>query len=82
MQKQKIELEKKVTRAKLLNADLSELEENIINLITEHGRLTITEIQILTKANRNTLKKTIAGLVKNKNLSRHGKGRTTWYALH
>lgn len=81
LQKQKIHLEQKISREKVLNLYLPELASQIVTLVQEHGRLKISEIEKLTKANRNTLKKHLAELVRKGSLERLGKGKATWYVL-
>lgn len=81
LQKQKIHLEQKVNREKTLLLHIPELSARIITLLHEHGRLGITELEIMTKANRNTLKKYMSDLVVSGSIMRFGKGRATWYAL-
>lgn len=39
----------------------------------------ISEIAALTNANRNTLKKTLAALVKDNYIVRNGVGKASWY---
>lgn len=81
LQKQKIHLEQKVKRERGLMLHLPELAGQIITLVQEHGRLTIGEIEKMTKANRNTLKKYLTELVRSGNITRHGSGKGTWYTL-
>lgn len=81
LQKQKIHLEQKITREKALLHYLPELSAKIITLIHDHGRLTISDIEKLTEANRNTLKKHLSNLVASGSLLRLGKGKATWYTL-
>lgn len=81
LQKQKNHLEQKILRERTLALNLPILSGEIISLIREHGRLTISEIESMTKANRNTLKKHLAKLVNNGNILRHGKSKATWYTL-
>lgn len=58
---------------------LPTLSNKIVTLIHEHGRLTKSDLEKLTGANPNTLKKHLAELVKQRMLNRHGKGKTTFY---
>jgi len=81
LQKQKRHLEQKVSREKLINLRQSVLSNEIVTLVHEHGRLTISDIEKITNANRNTLKKHLSELVKSNQLARHGKGKATWYTL-
>ena len=79
MQQQKQRLEAKIEREKILLAKLPELSISILELATDHGRLTVSQIVELTNANRNTVKKHLQALVANKQLAQHGKGKGTWY---
>jgi Fic family protein len=56
LQKQKCLLEAKVSKEKILHLHLPELSSKILHLIGEHGRLSISDIEKITLANRNTLK--------------------------
>lgn len=81
LQKQKIHLEQKVSREKTLLLHIPKLSSQILKIIEEHGRLSVSEIESLTKANRNTLKKHLADLVLTGSLLRFGKGKGTLYTL-
>ncbi len=81
LQKQKLHLEQKVTREKVLLLQISELSSRIITSLHEHGRLGIGDIEKLIGANRNTLKKHLGDLVHSGNILRFGKGKATWYTL-
>jgi len=81
LQRQKRNLESKVERERLLEANLPELSANILELVQEHGRLNISRLTELTGANRNTIKLRLHELVVSGMLERHGKGRATWYTL-
>ncbi len=81
LQKQKIHLEQKISREKMLSLQLPVLSSEILILIHKHGRLSIKEIEALIGANRNTLKKHLASLVETKKIVRLGKGRATWYSV-
>lgn len=78
---QKSRLEKKIEREQLVLGDLPELSVKILELCKERGRVTISEIEKVTGANRNTAKNHVAALVKNGHLTRHGAGRGAWYGL-
>ena len=79
LQKQKQRLQTKIEREQILVAKLPELSIRILELATEHGRLTVSQIVELTEANRNTVKKHLQGLVAKRHLSQQGKGKGTWY---
>lgn len=76
---QKRHLEAKLEKEHLLLTNLSELSQNILDVLSSHGRLGISEMEALTQANRNTLKKTLAMLVKDLYITKHGVGKGSWY---
>jgi predicted HTH transcriptional regulator len=80
MQKQKNELEKKLERELLLEK-LPELSGQILALVKDRGRATISEIVAVTKENRNTVKAHLRELVRTKRLAQEGKGKGTWYKI-
>lgn len=75
---QKEMLAQKIEKEKLF-VNLSRLSLQIIELVKEHGELSISEIESITKANRNTIKKKLSELVKGKYLIPHGQGKGTRY---
>lgn len=79
LQKQKSHLEQKVSHEKVLNLYLPPLSAKILVLLSKHGRLTIKDLENITKTNRNTLKKHVSNLVKSNYITQHGKGKATWY---
>ena len=81
LKKQKKLLEEKIIREKEVLLHLPVLSGEILKLITKHGRLTISELESMTKANRNTIKKYLASLVQSSKIKQHGKGRGTWYTI-
>ncbi|MDD5469174.1 MAG: DUF977 family protein [Anaerolineales bacterium] len=74
-------LEKKVEREKLVLASLPELSLQIVEMVRERGRTTISEIVQVTGANRNTIKHHLRNLVERGHLSQQGSGRGVWYEL-
>ncbi len=81
MQTQKRNLEHKVSRDNKQREHLSELDNQIINAIGAHEKLSIMKIEQITGANRNTLKKHLSFLVEQSYIVRFGKARATWYVL-
>ncbi len=81
MQTQKRNLEHKVSRDNKHREHLSELDNQILEAISTHEKLSIMKIGNLTGANRNTLKKHLAFLVDQSYIVRFGKARATWYVL-
>ncbi|HYR84186.1 MAG TPA: Fic family protein [Terriglobia bacterium] len=75
---QKNSLAEKVKREKLMTS-LSALDELLLQMARQHGRLTLTDALALTKANRNTLKLHLRQLVQAGRLQLLGRGRSSWY---
>lgn len=80
LQRQKKHLEVKLQREKILLQNLSPLSQQVLELLTTHGRLKIGEIVAFTGANRNTLKKSLSGLVGDNYIILHGSGKGSWYS--
>ncbi len=81
LKQQKEKLEIKIEREKFLSARLPELALKILELTSSRGQVTIGEIVLLTNANRNTIKKQLGILVREKHLLKNGIGKGTWYSL-
>jgi Fic family protein len=81
LKKQKDNLAAKLQRERILARALPPLSLTILKLLREHERLTISELERLTEANRNTLKLRLRELVRGQQISKHGQGRATWYRL-
>ena len=81
LKKQKINLAAKVEKEKEAeDTDLPILSIQILQLLKQHQRLTISEIVQYTEANQNTLKVRLRELVSSGRVKRHGKARATWYS--
>ncbi len=78
---QKARLQKKIERERLVLGDLPDLSAQILELTRERGRITVAEAAKLTDASRNTIKDHLSALTRAGHLTRHGKGRGTWYGL-
>ncbi len=76
---QKDILEKKIERENMM-VKLPGLSMQIMEIVKEHGQTTISEIQTITNANRNTIKVRLRELVSNNYLLKEGKGKATWYS--
>lgn len=84
VKKQKDQLQKRLDKEKQSedsDASLPELSVNILALLQEHERLSISDIVDHTGANQNTLKVRLRELVEAGRIQRHGKARATWYSL-
>ena len=82
LKQQKDRLEKKIEKEKLLLTRLPDLAQQILELTKSRGRITISEIVILTNANRNTIKKHLELLVHNKLIQKQGTTKGAWYILY
>lgn len=80
LKSQKDNLLEKVRRERLF-VQLPELSEQILVLAKAHGRLTNTQVQRATQANRNTIKVHLQRMVAEGLLTSHGQGKGTWYTL-
>jgi Fic family protein len=77
---QKEILSKKIEREKIITK-LPKLSKQIIGLVKSHGELSISEIETLTNANRNTIKVRLRELVADQYLVQQGKGKGTRYMI-
>jgi Fic family protein len=75
------QLEKKIEREQLVLTRLPELSLQIVAVVREHGRTTMSDIVQVTGANRNTIKHHLRSLVERGHLSQHGRGRGAWYQV-
>lgn len=81
LRQQKLRLEAKLEKEKLLLMQLPELSLAILELTKSRGRSTVKEIVALTNANRNTIKKHLEVLVEKDYLVQSGVGKGTWYGV-
>lgn len=81
LHQQKVRLEKKIERERLILGDLPELSVQILELCRERGRVTVADAVKVTGANRNTIKDHLKALNKAGHIEQHGAGRGTWYGL-
>ncbi len=81
MQRQKERLEKKMERERVMVAALPELSVLILELVREHGRITISEVVRVSGVSRNTVKDHLKSLAEQGYLQLHGAGRGAWYGL-
>ncbi len=81
LRQQKVELEKKLQRERLVLGDLPELSVQILELARERGRVSVAEAARGTGANRNTVKDHLKALARAGHLRQHGAGRGAWYGL-
>lgn len=81
LKKQKDNLEKKVKVEKILQENFHSLHLEILKILKHHNSLSISEIQRLSQANRNTLKVKLKELVGMKKIKSFGKGRGITYTI-
>lgn len=81
LQSQKERLEKKMERERVMIAALPELSVLILELVREHGRITISEVVKVSGVSRNTVKDHLKALVEQGHLQLHGERRGAWYGL-
>lgn len=81
LKRQKDNLEIKVSREHMLLTQMPELAQQILEIVKSRGRITMGELERLTNANRNTLRKNIENLVQKKHLQQNGVSKGTWYSL-
>jgi Fic family protein len=84
LKKQKDNLAARLDRERIAQdseADLPELSLRVLKALRAQERLTIAQLQSITKANRNTLKVRLRELVRDGRVRQHGKARATWYSL-
>jgi len=79
LRQQKLRLEQKIEREKLVLGDLPELSVQILELVREQGRVTVAAATKVTGASRNTIKDHLKTLTRAGHLQQHGAGRGSWY---
>src|SRR5581483_8136058 len=82
LKKQKDNLTAKLERERILAQALPKLSMMIISLLKDHERLSISDLEKLTAANKNTLKVRLRELVNSGYVTKQGKARATWYVLN
>jgi Fic family protein len=81
LKKQKEKLAVKLERERVLARSLLPLSLEILSLLGEHERLRISQLESLTRANKNTLKVRLRELAEGQLIARYGKGKATYYML-
>jgi len=80
LEAQKEMLSQKIERERIFTK-LPKLSIRIIELVKAHGQLSISEIESITNANRDTLKVKLRVLVNDRYLIRQGRGKGTRYTI-
>ena len=80
LKKQKDVLQKRLEEEKTVSlSEIPVLSGLILNLTLAHTKVTVSDVQKFTKANRNTIKKHLQALVQKGLLKKHGEKKGTWY---
>jgi len=74
-------LEFKIKHEQVARPSLSPVAAEILEVIQQKSRATMTDIAQVTKASRSTIKNQLNFLIDQKYIMRHGKGRGIWYTL-
>lgn len=77
---QKDKLEKRVEKGSSEIVNMPALSTKILKQFEKHDRLSMKEIERLTRGKRSTLKLRLGELVEGGYLIRHGQARATWYS--
>jgi Fic family protein len=77
---QKDSLAEKLRRERLMTS-LSAVDEQLLQIAKQHGRVTLASALALTNINRNTLKLHLRQLVQAGHLRMLGRGRSSWYEM-
>ena len=81
LEKQKVRLEAKVEREKLMQGAMPALSAKILEIVAEHGEVAVRELVLATGSPRGTVKKRLEELVESGELRMRGKGRSSMYGL-
>jgi Fic family protein len=81
LQRQKNRLQTKLDNERIMASTLPLLSVRILELATEHGRVTTQSIEQATDESRSTIKSRLKQLTEDRLLIRYGNGRSTWYGL-
>ncbi len=76
---QKDKLQDRVEKGSSEIVNMPALSTKVLKLFDKHDRLSMKEIERLTRGKRSTLKLRLGELVEGGYLIRHGKARATWY---
>lgn len=79
LRRHKRRLAAKLERERVVLGGLPELSVQLLELVRERGRISLSEAVRATGANRSTLKDHLRKLTSRGYLRRHGAGRGTWY---
>ena len=57
------------------------IDEQLLQIARQHGRITLSSAMVLTNVNRNTLKLHLRQLVEAGHLKLLGRGKSSWYEM-
>ncbi len=77
---QKDKMQKRIEKGSSDIVNMPILSTKILKLFDKHNRLSMKEIERLTRGKRSTLKLRLGELVEGGYLVRHGRARATWYS--
>lgn len=80
LKSQKDRLQSRIERGSAEIVNMPALSTKILKLFEKHDRLSMKEIERLTRGKRSTLKLRLTELVEGGYLIRHGQARATWYS--
>ncbi len=80
LKEQKLTLEMRIDARGDQITDMPALSGKVLKLFDNHARLSMKEIERLTRGRRSTLKLRLGELVSGGYLQRHGQARSTWYS--
>ncbi len=80
LQAQKDKLKERVERGSAEIINMPALSTKVLKLFDKHDRLSMKEIERLTRGKRSTLKLRLSELVEGGYIMRHGQARATWYS--
>lgn len=80
LKSQKDKLQERVENGSAEIVNMPALSTKVLKLFEKHDRLSMKEIERLTRGKRSTLKLRLGELVEGQYLVRHGKARATWYS--
>ncbi|MBK9586244.1 MAG: Fic family protein [Alphaproteobacteria bacterium] len=80
LREQKAILQKRLEKGRPEIANMPSLSTKVLRLFDKHERISMKEIERLTRGKRSTLKLRLGELVEEGYLMRHGKARATWYS--
>jgi|GEM_PF-2322817 len=82
LQKQKQRLEQKLIRETTSVDQMSDLSQQLLELVKSKGRITISEASMLTRSSPGKVRKQLDTLVSGHQLQKHGTTKGVWYSMN